>query len=564
MTTEQEHGHKAVPLSIKAAGPDDGLTEGHFEGYASVFGNVDTAGDIVEPGAFTNTLAEWKTRGATIPVLWGHDLEGVNGDVGEVIDAYEDEHGLFIRGRLDLDTPEGRRAYKRVKGRRTTTLSFAYAIRDFSYKDDGCHLYDLELFEVSIVQVPANPEARVTGVKSKPPAPPPEYYDDLAAGFAEIEARNPRPPAPVRDALRIVREAKAQNRRLTKNEQNDYQRYADWLEGAKEGDALLARLNGLGDPHVIPSTTNTVTDEAKAFRAELGTALATHQSRRYNISREALLGKSAAAGQKSALFPAESDPSDAGVILDITPESAPMLRNLFTLQRVHTGMVRYRRIGAPTTGPAVVAEGEVKPELDFSIDVVDEPVLKIAGRFTMTNESRDDVEGLVDSLQQQAVLALARAENQLILERFAAAPGSLTATGTRATAADTLAEAIGEQEATNGLTPSAIIANPRNVAALRSLKSTGSGEYVLGNPLQSGLSSVWGVPLVSTPAMAADEMWIVHRQAMMIYEREELVIITGFDGDDWSRNKVTTIVEERLLPAVIQPSLLTKVTLTEA
>ena len=39
-------------LQIKAAGPDDGLKEGQFRAYASVFGNVDSYGDIVEKGAF--------------------------------------------------------------------------------------------------------------------------------------------------------------------------------------------------------------------------------------------------------------------------------------------------------------------------------------------------------------------------------------------------------------------------------------------------------------------------------------------------------------------------------
>ena len=56
-------------FKIKAAGPDDGLDEGVFTGYASVFGNVDSYGDIVEPGAFKDTLEAWRAKGDPIPLL---------------------------------------------------------------------------------------------------------------------------------------------------------------------------------------------------------------------------------------------------------------------------------------------------------------------------------------------------------------------------------------------------------------------------------------------------------------------------------------------------------------
>ena len=65
---------KSAPFTVKAAGPDDGLEEGQFVGYASAFGNADSYGDVVQPGAFKKTLEEWAAKGATIPVLWGHDM----------------------------------------------------------------------------------------------------------------------------------------------------------------------------------------------------------------------------------------------------------------------------------------------------------------------------------------------------------------------------------------------------------------------------------------------------------------------------------------------------------
>lgn len=42
---------KDLQVDVKA-GPDSGLAEGEFLAYASVFGNKDSYGDVVMPGAF--------------------------------------------------------------------------------------------------------------------------------------------------------------------------------------------------------------------------------------------------------------------------------------------------------------------------------------------------------------------------------------------------------------------------------------------------------------------------------------------------------------------------------
>lgn len=155
-----------TPLRVKAAGPDDGLDEGTFVGYASVFGNTDSYGDIVEPGAFKRTLEEWSEKGDTIPVLWGHDMYDPFANIGGLTAAEEDETGLKVTGQLDLDNPTAAQVYRLMKGRRTNRMSFAYSVRDSEQKDDGTHLKDLDLFEVSVVQVPANDLAEVLTVKS--------------------------------------------------------------------------------------------------------------------------------------------------------------------------------------------------------------------------------------------------------------------------------------------------------------------------------------------------------------------------------------------------------------
>ena len=157
---------KLAAFKVKAAGEKDGLADGEFEGYASVFGNVDSYGDIVEPGAFTRTLDEWSAKGGVIPVLWGHDLYDPFNNIGGLKSATQDEKGLLVKGLLDLENPTAAQVYRLMKGGRTNKMSFAYAVREAEEAEDGFHLKDLDLFEVSVVQIPANQEAEILAVKS--------------------------------------------------------------------------------------------------------------------------------------------------------------------------------------------------------------------------------------------------------------------------------------------------------------------------------------------------------------------------------------------------------------
>lgn len=159
-------GIKSVPFKVKAAGEQDGLKDGQFEGYCSVFGNVDSYGDIVQPGAFLKNLAEWEEKGDPIPLLWGHDFADPFSNVGVIDSAEEDDHGLKVRGTFDLENPKAAQVYKLAKGRRTTGMSFAYSVRDSEEKNGANHLKDLEIFEASIVPIGANPLAGVGAVKA--------------------------------------------------------------------------------------------------------------------------------------------------------------------------------------------------------------------------------------------------------------------------------------------------------------------------------------------------------------------------------------------------------------
>lgn len=163
---------KNAAVQVKAAGPDDGLQEGQFKALVSVFGNVDSVGDKVMPGAFTKTLADWSSSGNPIPVYWSHRMDDPDMNIGYVIEAAETNDGLEVLGQLDLEddaSPKARQAYRLAKGRRATQWSFAYDVIDGGEVEADGEAYnelrELKLYEVSMTPIGANDQTELLAVK---------------------------------------------------------------------------------------------------------------------------------------------------------------------------------------------------------------------------------------------------------------------------------------------------------------------------------------------------------------------------------------------------------------
>src|SRR6476620_11263863 len=107
------------PLNIKAANEE----EGTFEAIVSVFGNVDAQGDEVVRGAFDATLAKWKASGDPTPVVWSHQHIDPHAYIGSVEDAAETDEGLWVKAKLDLDTPNGAQVHRLLRARRIKQFS---------------------------------------------------------------------------------------------------------------------------------------------------------------------------------------------------------------------------------------------------------------------------------------------------------------------------------------------------------------------------------------------------------------------------------------------------------
>lgn len=162
----------AAPLELKAIG---GTDEGTFSGYGAVFGNVDVIGDKILPGAFADTLAERKLSGRPLPMHFNHGLPDVGGEraIGVWRVVEEDNAGLRVEGKISgMGTDRGRFYFERLRDGAISGLSIGFKAKSVAYGRTGAPgearrtISALSLAEVSIVDDPANPHARISGVKS--------------------------------------------------------------------------------------------------------------------------------------------------------------------------------------------------------------------------------------------------------------------------------------------------------------------------------------------------------------------------------------------------------------
>ena len=148
---------------LRALGQNKALADineqGIFCGYASVFNQVDGGGDMVMPGAFRQSLKRRKPK--NIRMLFQHDPAT---PVGVWLDIFEDKHGLFVRGKLTSGVQRASELNQLLDQGAIDGLSIGFktqrARRD---KATGIRkIYQLDLWEVSLVTFPMLTSARIT------------------------------------------------------------------------------------------------------------------------------------------------------------------------------------------------------------------------------------------------------------------------------------------------------------------------------------------------------------------------------------------------------------------
>jgi HK97 family phage prohead protease len=186
---------KSFPFECKA-----NTDKGEFEGYASIFGNIDSYGDIVEPGAFQKTIEDMANR---IKVLWNHNWMH---PIGRPIAMQEDSKGLYVKAKIS-PTTMGKDVLTLLKDGVVNELSIGYSteVEEWDSTNKTRKLKQVKLYEFSPVTWAANDMATITGVKSQ---------DELLTLLTSLNGKM--------DDLKSLLEGKSVNVQVNQKFSNDF------------------------------------------------------------------------------------------------------------------------------------------------------------------------------------------------------------------------------------------------------------------------------------------------------------------------------------------------------
>jgi HK97 family phage prohead protease len=171
---ELEYKLVSKPYQVKAAGG-----EGSIEGYGAVFNDPhptsswmldDDWTDVIAPGAFSEALAEHAARGTKPVMLYMHDRGNV---AGVWSGAVQDQNGLKLNGQIspNAKVDNGAGIYELCKMGGLSGLSIGFRVLrcELDEETEIRTIQSVTLPEVSIVDVPGGPSARITDVKARDP-----------------------------------------------------------------------------------------------------------------------------------------------------------------------------------------------------------------------------------------------------------------------------------------------------------------------------------------------------------------------------------------------------------
>lgn len=164
---------------------------GLFEGYASTFGNEDSAGDTVRKGAFVKGLNQLAKDGKKVKMLWQHSRME---PIGVYNKAAEDNSGLYVEGQLTLGVQRANETHLLMQADAIDSMSIGgYVMQElYDNKTNTSELIEIDLQEISPVVFPANEKARISTVKAMETC---VTIDELekhlrdAGGFSRSEAK---------------------------------------------------------------------------------------------------------------------------------------------------------------------------------------------------------------------------------------------------------------------------------------------------------------------------------------------------------------------------------------
>ncbi len=305
-----------------------------------------------------------------------------------------------------------------------------------------------------------------------------------------------------------------------------------------------------------------------------------------NASLKALLGNNTARGRASvevkAIVSALTNDANGSAGDLIIPDRQPgivaprqrrmTIRDLLTPGRTASNSIQYVKETGFTNSAATVSElsGAIKPQSDIKFDIVSSNVTTIAHWVLATRQILDDVPMLQSYIDGRLTYGLALVEENQLLN------GSGTGTdlngvytqATAFTAPLTLPSPVTRvdilrlsmlQSTLSELLPTGAVLHPADWAGIELLKDT-TGAYVIGNPQGTLSPTLWGLPVVATQAIGAGKFLTgAFQLGAQVFDRMDAVVeVSTEDDQNFRKNLVTILAEERLALAVYRPEAFVK------
>lgn len=247
------------------------------------------------------------------------------------------------------------------------------------------------------------------------------------------------------------------------------------------------------------------------------------------------------------------------------PKRRLLIRNLLNVIQISSGSVEYPEQVGRATNAGMVAEGDTKPSSDVQFEMKQVPTRVIAHWMKASRQVLEDVPQLSSIIDQELRYGLALKEESQILYGDGTGQNlrGLVPQATAYTAPITI-EGINKidviglailQASLTDISPDGVVIHPYDWWEMRLLKDA-QGNYILGNPQTVTQPVLFGLPAVVTPAMTATDFLVGAFNEQTLYDRWEARVEVGFVNDDFIKNLVTILGEERVGLAAKRPQAL--------
>lgn len=246
------------------------------------------------------------------------------------------------------------------------------------------------------------------------------------------------------------------------------------------------------------------------------------------------------------------------------PDRRMTIRDLLAPGQTNSNGIEYVQETGFTNNAGMVAEGTLKPELSIKFDLKTAPVRKIAHWMLASSEVLADAAGLRSMIDYRLRYGLEYVEEAqllngdgtgqnllgLIPQATAFAPEFAPAAKTQIddVRLAMLQAALAEYPA------SGTVMNPIDWARIETTKDT-DGRYIIGNPQGTATPTLWSLPVVATQAISVDKFLVgAFAQGAQVFDRmDATIMVSTEDGDNFRKNMVTILAEERLAMTVYRP-----------